>query len=97
MTIPYIPAQRSAAPVSADWRAYAACRQADPETFFPVGTGEAALAQAERAKQVCAACPVRNPCLDWALATGQEIGVWGGAAAEERRALRAQRAARLTR
>lgn len=95
MTTPYIPAQRRAAPVTADWRAYAACRRADPELFFPFGTGGAAAAQAERAKQVCAGCPVRTPCLDWALATGQEIGVWGGTAAEERRALRLQRARAL--
>ncbi len=90
MTIPYSPAQRSAVPVSADWRAYAACRRADPRLFFPAGTGEAALVQVERAKQVCAGCPVRIPCLDWALATGQEVGVWGGTAVDERRALRAQ-------
>jgi WhiB family transcriptional regulator, redox-sensing transcriptional regulator len=95
MTIPYIPAQRSVAPVSADWRAYAACRRADPRLFFPAGTGEAALVQVERAKQVCADCPVRIPCLDWALATGQRVGVWGGTAEDERRALHAQRARAL--
>jgi WhiB family redox-sensing transcriptional regulator len=96
MTIPYIPPQRSAAPVTANWRAHAACRHADPKLFFPAGAGRAASAQAERAKQVCAGCPVRNPCLDWALATGRELGVWGGAAAEERRALRARRARALS-
>ena len=96
MTIPYIPAQRGATPVTADWRVYAACRRADPELFFPVGTGEAALLKADRAKRICAGCPVRRACLDWALATGQEVGVWGGTVADERRVLRAQQARALS-
>jgi WhiB family transcriptional regulator, redox-sensing transcriptional regulator len=95
MTIPYIPAQRGATPVTSDWRAYAACRHADPGLFFPVGTTEAALLKVNRAKQICAGCPVRQACLDWALATGQQVGVWGGTVADERRALRAQRARAL--
>jgi WhiB family transcriptional regulator, redox-sensing transcriptional regulator len=95
MTIPYIPAQRSAVPVATDWRAHAACSRADPRIFFPAGTGAASLVQVERAKQVCAGCPVRIPCLDWALATGRDVGVWGGTAADERRALRAHRARAL--
>ena len=92
MTIPYIPAQRGAAPPAADWRDYAACRHADPELFFPIGAAGAGLVQADRAKRVCAGCPVRTVCLDWALTTGQAIGVWGGTVPEERRAMRAQRA-----
>ena len=76
MTIPYIPAQRGAAPPVADWRDYAACRHADPELFFPIGTAGAGLVQADRAKRVCAGCPVRAVCLDWALTTGQDVGVW---------------------
>jgi WhiB family redox-sensing transcriptional regulator len=92
MTIPYIPAQRGAMPATTDWRAYAACRHADPELFFPIGTTEAAVLQADQAKRICVGCPVRNACLDWALATGQAIGVWGGTDPQERRALRAQQA-----
>jgi WhiB family transcriptional regulator, redox-sensing transcriptional regulator len=95
MTILYIPAQRGAAPATADWRAYAACKQADPELFFPVGGAGAALRQAELAKRVCDGCPVRPLCLDWALTTGQDAGVWGGTLPEERRALRAKRARAL--
>jgi WhiB family transcriptional regulator, redox-sensing transcriptional regulator len=88
-TIPYIPAQRGGTPPPVDWRGYAACRHADPALFFPDGmTGDA---QADRAKRVCADCPVRAACLDWALATGQELGVWGGTAAGERDALLAPR------
>ncbi len=80
MTILYIPAQRGARRAPANWRDHAACADADPRLFFPAGTtGRAdAEAQADRAKSVCAGCPVRAACLDWALATGQRTGVWGG-------------------
>src|SRR6202050_3231570 len=74
-----------------DWRDHAACRDSDPELFFPLGTAGPALLQQERAKQVCAGCQVRTPCLEWALASGQEAGVWGGASEDERRALRRRR------
>ena len=70
------------------WHDHAACRDADPELFFPVGSAGPALLQLERAKQVCAGCEVRTRCLEWALASGQEAGVWGGTGEDERRALR---------
>lgn len=73
------------------WRDLAACRGTDPELFFPDGTAGPALQQAAQAKQVCAICPARIPCLQWALATGQHAGVWGGTSEDERRALRAPR------
>jgi WhiB family transcriptional regulator, redox-sensing transcriptional regulator len=71
-----------------NWRDEAACRSTDPELFFPVGNGSPALRQIGRAKQVCARCPVRTPCLEWALETGQQAGVWGGTSEDERRVLR---------
>ena len=71
----------------ATWRDIAACRHHDPELFFPIAAAGPALDQVERAKQVCAGCQVRTPCLAWALASGQEAGVWGGASEDERRAL----------
>jgi WhiB family transcriptional regulator, redox-sensing transcriptional regulator len=76
---------------STGWRDQAACRDTDPELFFPVGTAGPALVQIGRAKQVCARCPVRVPCLEWALGTGQEAGVWGGTSEDERRAVRQRR------
>lgn len=81
-----------------DWRQSAACREEDPDLFFPVGTSSPALMQTEEAKRVCRRCPVREQCLRWALDTAQDFGVWGGADEEERRALRrrAARAARRT-
>lgn len=71
-----------------DWRHHAACRRHDPELFFPVGDGELAAEQAERARDVCRGCPVASECLDWALRTGQDYGVWGGMTEQERRDLR---------
>jgi WhiB family redox-sensing transcriptional regulator len=73
------------------WIERASCLDQDPELFFPVGTTGAAVVQAERAKVVCAACPVRGECLHWALDTCQDAGVWGGLDEEERRVIRRQR------
>ena len=71
-----------------DWRHRARCRDVDPELFFPVGTTGPAEAQVQSAKAICALCPVRDECLQWALDTAQDAGVWGGLSEEERRALR---------
>ena len=76
-----------------NWRQRSACSGLDTEMFFPATDTEAVAAQA-----VCATCPVRDQCLEWALATRQEDGVWGGLTDNERRRLRRRRrdAARRT-
>lgn len=74
-----------------DWRQRAACLDEDPELFFPVGTTGTALDQVEKAKQVCRRCEVTEPCLDWALETNQDAGIWGGLSEDERRTLRRSR------
>ncbi|MFI2507678.1 WhiB family transcriptional regulator [Streptomyces sp. NPDC018972] len=79
-----------------NWRERAACRTEDPDLFFPIGTSGPALMQTEQAKAVCRRCPVREQCLQWALDTGQSIGVWGGTSETERRALKRRIAARRT-
>jgi WhiB family redox-sensing transcriptional regulator len=71
-----------------DWRDEAACRQTDPDLFFPVGTTGPAVDQIEAAKAVCQSCESQPACLEFALATNQESGVWGGTSEEERRKLR---------
>jgi WhiB family redox-sensing transcriptional regulator len=71
-----------------DWRENAACRDTDPDLFFPVGTTGPALVQIEAAKAVCRQCPSMEACLEFALATNQEAGVWGATSEEERRVLR---------
>lgn len=71
-----------------DFRDRAACRDVDPELFFPVGTGDVARAQTAAAKRVCRRCTVQVTCLDWALGAGQDEGVWGALDPAERRELR---------
>jgi WhiB family redox-sensing transcriptional regulator len=71
-----------------DWRHRAACRDEDPELFFPIGTTGPALLQIEEAKAVCRRCNVVDECLSWALESGQYSGVWGGLAEEERQTLK---------
>ena len=71
-----------------DWRHRAACRDEDPELFFPTGNSGPALHQIREAKSVCRRCPVASTCLTWALSSGQDAGVWGGMSEDERRALK---------
>ena len=73
---------------SQDWRAKAACRDKDPELFFPVGNTGPALQQIEEAKAVFRTCEVVDECLKTALDTNQDYGVWGGYSEDERRALK---------
>lgn len=68
------------------WRLRAACRDVDTAVFFPETEAEAAAAKA-----VCASCPVREACLNFALVTRQDDGVWGGLDETERRRLRRRR------
>ena len=68
------------------WRREAACRDLDTNIFFPLSDDEAGPAKA-----VCATCPVRQECLEFALATRQGDGVWGGLTETERRRLRRRR------
>jgi WhiB family redox-sensing transcriptional regulator len=74
--------------VDDDWRELAACRSVDANLFFPTGSTGSALAQLEGAKACCRTCPVQSPCLEYALETNQEDGVWGGKDETERRRLR---------
>ena len=71
-----------------DWRDVAACRSVEPDLFFPIGSTGGAMDQIESAKRVCRQCEALDPCLEFALATNQESGVWGGTAEDERRKLR---------
>jgi WhiB family redox-sensing transcriptional regulator len=68
------------------WRLQARCRGVDPDVFFPVSDDDA-----EPAKAICAYCPVRQACLEWALGTREKNGVWGGLTERERRRVLRQR------
>jgi WhiB family redox-sensing transcriptional regulator len=75
-----------------NWQNLAACRDEDPELFFPVGNTGPALMQIEEARAVCNRCSVADICLKWAIETGQDAGVWGGLSEDERRALKRREA-----
>jgi WhiB family redox-sensing transcriptional regulator len=82
---------------SSRWWELAACKKADPELFFPVSEAGPARCEVAAAKAVCAGCGVRQPCLDYALATSQLHGVWGGTTEDERRVLAARLRRELSR
>lgn len=70
-----------------DWADDAACAGADPAIFFPK------LGQSgDQARQYCERCPVREPCLEWAVSAQEPYGIWGGTSELERRAIRHARA-----
>ena len=72
-----------------DWRLHAACQRLDPDLFFSPDSFETKQERDDReaeAKAVCAACPVRERCLDYAVAAGERYGIWGGLNELERRA-----------
>ncbi len=75
-----------------DWRHSAACRDEEPELFFPIGNTGPALQQIDDAKRVCTTCDVQEACLNWAIESGQDAGVWGGLSEDERRSLKRRRA-----
>lgn len=65
--------------LNVDWHEHAACRGAAVDLFFPDEP------HFRSAKEVCARCEVREECLDFALRNGEQFGVWGGLAPQERR------------
>lgn len=75
------------------WKTQGACADgADAALFFPETLTRPELAAAnERAKEICAECPVRSVCLEYALSTPEHYGVWGGMSAGERRKERKRR------
>lgn len=75
-------------PADRDWRGRAACRAVDPELFQPsTESGPTHDAQVAEAKAVCAGCPVRKMCLEFALAM-LPYGIAGGLTETERAQLR---------
>ena len=68
------------------WITRAACRDEDPDIFFP-GRGESTAP----AEYICHGCPVRIECLEWALDHGEKHGIWGGLSERARRRIRTTR------
>jgi WhiB family transcriptional regulator, redox-sensing transcriptional regulator len=71
------------------WMARGVCRGEPIETFFADRGGESY----KRAQQLCARCPVRRECADFAISDPLIFGWWGGMSERERRKVRASRAA----
>lgn len=72
------------------WQAKAACRGPQTSVFFPPShfeRKEERNAREARAKAICRTCPVRRPCLDYALRIREPHGIWGGLNEAERREL----------
>ena len=78
-----------------DWQRRAACRDLDSSMFFhPDGErGSRRQNREDRAKAICAGCPVRAACLEHSLTVDEPYGIWGGVAENERLSLRRGRAA----
>ncbi len=72
-----------------DWRTLAACRGLDPDLFFPA-RGDSFTAR--NAQAVCAACPVAEQCLEFAIEVGETEGIWGGLSGRQLRAEKRRRA-----
>lgn len=65
-----------------DWTENAACKGQPRYVFFPEpGPGTGA-----RAREICEGCPIRRECLDFAIETRQEYGIWGGMDTKARQA-----------
>lgn len=79
---------RSLVPAVPEWHAHAACQHERSDVFF-IAAGSGLRA----ARAICAACPVKQDCLDAALDTPEsaDFGTWGGTTASERRKLRRAR------
>lgn len=66
------------------WMVDALCAtHPDPELWFPT-TGDP-MTVAAPAIAVCQSCPVRQPCLDFAMTDLRIEGVWGGLTHAQRR------------
>lgn len=69
-----------------NWQEHGSCREADPLLFFhPQNERGSSRSRRDRsAKVVCAGCPVRMECADYAVRAREPYGVWGGLSEEDR-------------
>jgi WhiB family redox-sensing transcriptional regulator len=65
------------------WQEQALCAQTGGDFFFPEPGSSV-----RDAKRICALCPIRPSCLEYALDNDERFGVWGGLSEKERLALR---------
>jgi WhiB family transcriptional regulator, redox-sensing transcriptional regulator len=74
-----------------EWRDQSACREVDPELFFPLTASGPSEYQISRARAVCSTCVVQAQCLSWSLDNDVTHGVWGGLSEQERHELLRER------
>jgi WhiB family redox-sensing transcriptional regulator len=77
------------------WQVRASCRGPQAAVFFPPSSferKEEKEARESRAKEICATCPVRKPCLEYAIRIKEPHGIWGGLNEVERKQVLARRA-----
>ncbi|HVF76155.1 MAG TPA: WhiB family transcriptional regulator [Acidimicrobiales bacterium] len=77
------------------WQVRAACRGPQATVFFPPSSFERKdekEAREARAKEICTSCPVRKPCLEYAIRIKEPHGIWGGLNEAERKQVLARRA-----
>ncbi len=72
--------------IETDWMVEGKCRHEAAATFFPSDGGGV-----EVARRICSTCPVKEPCLQYALRNHIAHGVWGGASERERRRIARRR------
>ncbi len=69
-----------------EWMQAGNCQSHPPSMFFPSdGVG------VDVARRICASCPVKEPCLEYALVNRIDHGVWGGCSERERRRISKRR------
>ncbi|MGC0379704.1 WhiB family transcriptional regulator [Streptomyces sp. SAI-229] len=71
-----------------EWQLHAACRGMASSVFYTRSgeRGARRRGREQRARQVCQSCPVQQQCAEFALATKESYGVWGGLTETERAA-----------
>lgn len=64
--------------------------ESNPDAFFPEDYDERVVQNEQRriAKALCAECPIKVQCLDYAMATNEVYGIWGGLSYQQRSQLR---------
>ena len=77
-------------PMDRSWQPIALCRGNHSHLFFPPNTSERKderERREQRAKSICQVCPVQSSCLEYALESTEQYGIWGGFTETERRQL----------
>lgn len=86
---PHQSCQSARSLIREEWQIRARCRGMPTNIFYPSGdeTRTVRLKREDAAKKLCRSCPVRSPCLQYAIETREPHGIWGATTPDERRRL----------